>query len=77
MMTAGCGCLLARTRAITQPRNVTPRKTLTMIAAVLYGLFLLMAVMVGKKYKYRTKNKAANAIIVSIGERLFKCVWCI
>ena len=74
MMTDGCGCLLARIRARTQPRSVTPNKTLTMIAAALYGLFFLMAMMVGKKYMYKTKNKAATAIIHSIGVRLCKFV---
>jgi hypothetical protein len=29
-----------------------------------------MAVIVGKKYMYKTKNKAATAIIVSMGVRL-------
>jgi hypothetical protein len=43
----------------------------------LIGLFFLMAVMVGKKYMYKTKNKAATAKIIWIGERLLKCVWCI
>src|SRR6476660_7568407 len=76
-MITGCGCLLASTRASTQPSNVTPNRTLTMIAAVLYGLFFLMAVMVGKKYMYKTKNKAATAKIIWIGERLLKCVCCI
>jgi hypothetical protein len=26
---------------------------------------------------YKTKNKAATAKIIWIGERLLKCVWCI
>ena len=74
MTTTGCGCLLARTRATIQPRIVTPKNTFTMTTAVLWGLFLLMAVMIGKKYMYKTKNRTGMAMSVSIGVRVLKCV---
>jgi len=55
--------------------SVTPNRMLTMTTAVLCGLFFLMAVMMGKKYMYKTRNRAAMAKIVWMGVKSLKFAW--